>query len=573
MKSRTTMLIGVLGLAAGSLHHSVPGSHAEGKPAATGDAVAYAERSQAARASYAAADFAKAAVAYQTLAESNPEDGENWLRLGRSRFQLKEYRPAIEALRRASDLGFGRLQQNQLDIARAYAQLGDKDSALDWLSKALHEQRYEFRPNLEGDKAFEGLRADPRFRQLAGLLPAREFTRDDGWRYDLDYLLVEIQRLNATYSRQPLPAPVREAADRLRSQIPALSDAQIAVGMQRLLALLGCSHNSLFPADGGRVKFTRLPLACYIFPDGLYVIDGEGELKNLVGTRVVRFDDTDAAMVVRSVSALVRRENDMEARWLAPSSLMSPQALHALGLTTSPEQVRLTVSRDGRETAVMVKPGKPPAGRKLFASKVPGAPVAPMYLENVAVAYWFNELPEDRTVYFQFNQVMDKPDETLPAFAKRLSRFLDEHHIQNLVVDLRHNNGGNTYLYPELVRTIVHFDAGSDDRKLFVLIGRNTYSAATNFVVDVERFTRAVFVGEPTGGKPNTHGDESPTVLPYSGLRFLLSCVYWQLSSPRDTRVWIAPSFPVSLSAADYFANRDPAMEAVLELIRKARRP
>jgi hypothetical protein len=78
-----------------------------------------------------------------------------------------------------------------------------------------------------------------------------------------------------------------------------------------------------------------------------------------------------------------------------------------------------------------------------------------------------------------------------------------------------------------------------------------------------------VFVGEPCGGKPNTHGDESPTVLPYSGLEFGLSCVYWQLSSPRDTRRWIPPSIPVPLSADDYFANRDPALELILKLIRK----
>jgi hypothetical protein len=55
-------------------------------------------------------------------------------------------------------------------------------------------------------------------------------------------------------------------------------------------------------------------------------------------------------------------------------------------------------------------------------------------------------------------------------------------------------------------------------------------------------------------------------------LRFLLSCVYWQLSSPRDTRLWIPPVIPVPLSAKDYLANRDPALEVVMELIRKGRK-
>ena len=36
-----------------------------------------------------------------------------------------------------------------------------------------------------------------------------------------------------------------------------------------------------------------------------------------------------------------------------------------------------------------------------------------------------------------------------------------------------------------------------------------------------------------------------------------------------DTRVWIAPRIPVRLTARDYFANRDPVLDAVLEVMRK----
>jgi tetratricopeptide (TPR) repeat protein len=543
----------------------------EGQEIQTGGpaAIPYEQRLRTARASYEAKDYVQAAALYQELAQANPKDGETWLRLARSRYQLNDYRAAVEAFGRANEIGFGQLQQNDLAIARAYAKLGEKDNALTWLGKALNEQRFEFRPDLQEDEAFQGLRSDPTFQKLAGLLPKREFTREEGWRYDLDYLLAEIQRLNASFSRQPLPETVQRAADRIRGRIATLTDAQIAVEMQRLLALLGCSHNSLIPAPGGRVNFAFLPLTYYLFPDGPYLIDGDGEASGFVGARVVRFDDTDAAEAVSAVSALARRENDVEALWLAPSYLAMPQVLHALGMTKNADPVRLTLRRGSEEKTLTVSAGKPRPPRKLFPSQLPGAAPAPLYLENVANAYWFKHLPERQTVYFQFNQIVNKDDESLAAFALRLRQFLDKSKVQKLVVDLRHNNGGNTYLYNELVRTIVHFDAAEPSRKLFVLIGRNTYSAAVNFAVDLERFTRAVFVGEPTGGKPNTHGDESPTVLPYSGLHFLLSCVYWQLSSPRDTRLWIPAAIPVPLTAQDYFANRDRALDFVLELNRE----
>jgi hypothetical protein len=530
------------------------------------DLSTFQKRLKEARATYAAKNYVEAAALYRNLAENNPKDGENWLRLAQCRYRLKEYRPAIESLCRANEIGFGRLQDNDIEIARAYAYLGDKENSLEWLARGLNVHRFELRPRLQEDRAFHAFRSDAKFRELAGLLPDRQFTREEGWRYDLDYLLAEIQRLNATYSHQPLPEPVRQAADRLRERIATLSDVEIALEMQRLLALLVCSHNTLLPVPGSRVSFTYLPVTYYIFSDGLYLIDAEGEAKALVGARIVRFDDTDAADVVRAVRTLARRENDMEALWLAPSYLTLPQVLHILGFIKNPDKVRLTARRDMGEETITIVPGRPLRSRKLIPSRMPGAPAAPMYLEKVADAYWFKYLPEKETVYFQFNQIMDKEGEPLSAFARRLQQFLGEHKTQNLMVDLRHNNGGNTFLYNELVRTIVHFDASGVNRKLFVLIGRNTYSAAVNFAVDLERLTRAVFVGEPTGGKPNTHGDESPTVLPYSRLRFLLSSVYWQLSSPRDSRLWIPASIPVPLSAQDYFANRDPVLESVLKL-------
>jgi hypothetical protein len=43
---------------------------------------------------------------------------------------------------------------------------------------------------------------------------------------------------------------------------------------------------------------------------------------------------------------------------------------------------------------------------------------------------------------------------------------------------------------------------------------------------------------------------------------------YWEDGGPADHRPWIAPSIPIELSSQEYFDNRDPVLEAVLERIR-----
>jgi hypothetical protein len=100
-----------------------------------------------------------------------------------------------------------------------------------------------------------------------------------------------------------------------------------------------------------------------------------------------------------------------------------------------------------------------------------------------------------------------------------------------------------------------------------VITGRLTFSAAQVFINELDRYTSAVFAGEPSGSKPNFIGESAQTKLPYSGLVMTISTRYHQ-TDDQDHRTWIAPKIPVALSSEDYFANRDPVMDTVLDVIR-----
>jgi len=139
--------------------------------------------------------------------------------------------------------------------------------------------------------------------------------------------------------------------------------------------------------------------------------------------------------------------------------------------------------------------------------------------------------------------------------------------LRGVVVDLRWNGGGNNGLVRPLIRQLVAWEVSGDGRRIVVLAGRHTFSAAQNLANRLERWTEAVFVGEPTGSRPNVPGERTELVLPWSGLRASISNRYWQDSDPGDERPWIAPDVRVEPSADEYFAGRDPVLEAVLELL------
>jgi len=66
------------------------------------------------------------------------------------------------------------------------------------------------------------------------------------------------------------------------------------------------------------------------------------------------------------------------------------------------------------------------------------------------------------------------------------------------------------------------------------------------------------------GGSPNLYGDTRPVPLPDSGQTLYMAARYWERSTPDDARITIEPDIAADLSSDDYFAGRDPVLEAIL---------
>ena len=182
-----------------------------------------------------------------------------------------------------------------------------------------------------------------------------------------------------------------------------------------------------------------------------------------------------------------------------------------------------------------------------------------LYLSRTLVPLWFRVLPETGTLYVQYNRVEDLSLTRL----YRLRRLARRPNIQRLVVDIRHNYGGQSDAYLPLLRLLVG-TVRRHPRPLYVITGRNTFSAASLFAARLRCRTHPIFVGEPAGGSPNLYGNSEDVTLPYSGLAVSVASQFFVGCRRNDPRLTIRPDIPVALSSADYFAGRDPALEAVL---------
>jgi hypothetical protein len=495
-----------------------------------------------------------------------PIDGHNWLLAGAVKRGLGKYVDAANDYRRAMDLlGPGAPGNAEYWLAVCEAAAGHDDRALDALDHLVAQDHYGGRPSLYDDDAFRTLRASPRFLQIAGRIDPTSWSRDEGWRHDIDYLVAEVRRVNPDYHDRPLPDAFEALHAKLLADVPRLSDEQIYVGMSRMLASLHQGHTALWPfIPADKIAFKALPVQLYVFPEGIFIVGATPQYRDLIGAELVKIEDTPALDALRQVSEVSAADSGMEVVWLGVLNLSVAQELKGLGIARRTDEIAITVRTAGGATVTRTLTTTPiPMGMpKLHAA--PGfAP--PLAFRDVDRAHWFEPLPEAAAMYVQVNQIADDPDETLQAFGVRLRTALKDPRIRNVILDLRHDNGGNTFDYVELLRTLTAFSQG-DGRKLYVIIGRGVYSAAGNLVTDLDRLASPTFIGEPTNMTGNNYGDESQLRLPYSGVFAGITSLKWQLGYPSDGRRAIVPQVPVALTAGDYFAGRDPVLQTAIAL-------
>lgn len=133
---------------------------------------------------------------------------------------------------------------------------------------------------------------------------------------------------------------------------------------------------------------------------------------------------------------------------------------------------------------------------------------------------------------------------------------------KRFVIDLRNNFGGNSSILAPVIGEIEKRRSFNEEGRLFALISRKTFSSAVLNAIELKSRTKALLFGEPTGGKPNCYGEVRSLTLPNSQLKVSYSVKYFSLW-PEDTPS-LMPDVAVEVTAADYFAGRDPVMEAVL---------
>ena len=504
-----------------------------------------------------------------------PSRQTRFIRTPRASWQKRSSRPATIRPRSkprssAAELGYGDYGEMALLAARAAMRAGDAESGSQLLLFAL-DLRLRDIASLRDDPDFAPLTRIPEIAGALGI-PDQELDRTEGWRFDIDYFDQEFRRRAPNPFGVVSPEELDAALDWLDSNVPDLSDAEILLNLDRLLVPLRDGHAYVCPAPERADLLAALPVAFYRFEEGVFITQATPSYRHLAGKQVVEIEGRSMGEIAQAIVPTICADNPHWPTEIVPFRLRETAFLHALGLTAHPDRLTFMLVDDSgsREAHTIVADDEfptAPLGRNFpfpetWVSPLDDLPECPLYLRDLRTPFWDESLPELNAIYLQINSVRDGDHETLAAFTDRFFAMLDETKPERLIIDIRLNKGGNTTLeWPFLYKLIA--SPLNQRGRLFVIIGRRTWSAAQNFATYLDFHTNAIFVGEPTGSSPNFTGESVEFRLPWSGTRVNISDLYWQSGWPWDRRPWIPPDLFAPPTWAAYRAGRDVALEAI----------
>ncbi len=384
--------------------------------------------------------------------------------------------------------------------------------------------------------------------------PVVEGDRNEKWLQDITFLQKTLPEKHKNLFFQMSAEDFHEQIDSLIKDIPQLGDDELTVRLSEITASIGDAHTQV-RFDSSQI----FPFSFYWFQEGIYCVNTTQSYKNVLHKKLTKVNGIDINEVMIRLKHIVPHENEWHFRSQAVQSLIIPQVLNGL-YPSKKNEVEFTFadSSDGIHTITAI----PEKTTDIQGIVSQDSIDLPLYRRNRHKNYWFEYLPGDKALYVKYNVCANDPDLSFNGFTGKVFSFIENNQVEKLIIDLRNNGGGNSLLFRPFLKKIQNHHQLDDPERLFVVVGRSTFSSAILNALELKNNTKATFIGEPTGGKPNHYGEVRIMELTNVGLRVSYSTNYFKYSKD-DTESFI-PDIVIEPRFDDYCLGKDAVLETIL---------
>lgn len=374
------------------------------------------------------------------------------------------------------------------------------------------------------------------------------------WRGDLRFIAEEIPKRHKNAFHLVSRESFEKAITDLDKKISVLDDTQIVFGFTKLFAMIGDGHTSLY----WNWAYGEVPMRLFWFGRELRVVKTDENFPRTNGAKIVKIGGIPIEELYKRSQPYISQNETPQFILEANASMLTyPSFLSQIGAAKSNDKaVYEFIDAKGKRFSLELAAVSPDKIHWIYPYIT-----APLWLSNEDEPLAFKYLPDSQTVYIQFQSYPRRKE--FKKFSDDLFAFLDKTEVKKLVFDLRLNGGGDfTRGRDFFIKQLKERKNLTEKGKLFVIVGRRTFSAGMSNAADFRNEFGAILVGEPTGQKPNGYSENRNFRLPNSHFDAAVSTEIYKFAEA-DTPGLI----PDKLIEPDWNsmkAGRDPVMEWIL---------
>ena len=390
------------------------------------------------------------------------------------------------------------------------------------------------------------------------------------WEEDINHYIktLEKKHINLYHSRSK--AETYKSISVLKSKLSELSDDAIFVELMKITRSFNDSHTGTFTAND---FYKSYPFGFFVFEeDEIRVLKTTDTQKEILGAKLLSIDGKPINEIYSEIKKVAQNvNNDYSEKERVARYIKYGKLLYTLKITKKADEAQFTfLLNDQTEKTVTLKTISNNEYSNSLTAKITFK--SPFQYNDAVLkvpGLWF-QADKDKTVgYINFSSYPSRL--TMKRFSIALVRELIKHNTQNIIIDLRDNGGGNSFIGHILAKILTITDHLDFLNGVYVLTGRYTYSAGMSNTADFQELLHAKLVGEPTGSNPNDYQDTESFLLPHSKTYVMYSKRIFRYQHTKDSTLLgqgILPDVHIKPQWDDYKEGIDAPLQWILEAVK-----
>lgn len=355
---------------------------------------------------------------------------------------------------------------------------------------------------------------------------------------DLDSFRIKLPINHKNLFAKITPKEFEEKINKVEKKLPNLSKEEFEVELAKIIKQVGDEHTMVIP------KIINIfPIDIDFFKEGIYYTSKNSN--NFEYEKIKSIGNKDISEVIEKFKTVIPNENEYYFKTIFLSFVKFPDYLNGLKINNNLSEIKLN--------------------EELTIQSIPRNNYIPIKNTNLlrfskSDNYWFKYMEDKNILYINYSKCNEIKEYPFSQFTYDIFKIIENKDVKTIVIDLRENGGGNSAIIKPFLNKLKDSNL-NDKEKLFVLIGRKTFSSALMNAITLKKDFNSTLIGEPTSGNINHYGEVRGIELPNTKTIIQYSTKYWENWKGKIGP--LKPDVNIEYSFENYKNNIDEALEYI----------